>query len=110
MKTSEYIEHHEDGYRVRGARVSLDSIVYAFQRGASPESIQRSYPTLTLEEVYGAITYYLANEQEIEDHLRQSEAGYEREAEERRQQLRRANPELYRKLAAARAGREMARG
>lgn len=109
MKTSEYIEHNGDGYRVRGTRVSLDSIVYAFQRGASPESIQRSYPALTLEEVYGAITYYLANEPQIDDYLRRSEAEHEHEAEKRRQQLRRANPELYRKLAAARGGREMAR-
>ena len=32
---------------------------------------------LTLEQVYGAITYYLAHRPEIDAHLRQDEAEYE---------------------------------
>ena len=50
-------------------RISLDSIVYAFKRGATPESIQRAFPLSTLEEVYGAITFYLAQAQELDAYL-----------------------------------------
>ena len=64
-----YIEHRDGGYWVAGTRVSLDSIVYAFRRGAAPESIKRSFPVLSLEEIYGSITFYLANEQEIDAYL-----------------------------------------
>jgi uncharacterized protein (DUF433 family) len=61
----EYIEKRDGGYRVAGKRVSLDSVVYAFLRGAAPESIAQSYPVLSLEEVYGAIAFYLANQTEL---------------------------------------------
>ncbi len=61
----------QDGYRVAGSRVSLDSIVYAFREGRSPESIVQSYDTLSLEQVYGAIAFYLSCRQEIDDYLKQ---------------------------------------
>ena len=61
-------------YRIGGTRVSLDSIVYAFRRGESPETICQNFELLHLEEVYGAIAYYLANQAEIDAYLiRQSE-------------------------------------
>jgi len=58
-------------------RVSLDSIVYAFLDGHTAESIQQSFPLLTLEQVYGAITYYLAHWETIEAYLREQEAAFE---------------------------------
>jgi uncharacterized protein (DUF433 family) len=51
-----YVEQRDGGYWMTGTRISLDSLVYAFKRGAAPESIQRAFPLLTLEEIYGAIT------------------------------------------------------
>jgi hypothetical protein len=52
----------------------LDSVVVAFQQGESAETIQQQYPSLTLEEVYGAITYYLGHQDEVDAYLtRQSE-------------------------------------
>ena len=54
-----YVEQREDVYWVAGTRVSLDSIVYAFLEEQTAESIARSFPVLTLEQVYGAITFYL---------------------------------------------------
>jgi uncharacterized protein (DUF433 family) len=50
-----YVEKRDGGYWIKGTRISLDSIVYAFQRGAAPETIRRSFPLLSLEEVYGAL-------------------------------------------------------
>lgn len=94
----EYIEHRNGGYYIAGKRISLDSIVYAFRRGAAPESILRSFPLLTLEEIYGAITYYLAHQSEVDAYLVQEEAEYEK----MRQASREAYPEWYEKLDRAR--------
>lgn len=65
----DYVEEHGDGYRVAGTRVSLDSIVYAFQSRQSPETIVHSFPSLQLEQVYGAITDYLGHRAEVEAFL-----------------------------------------
>ncbi|HKE26471.1 MAG TPA: DUF433 domain-containing protein [Bryobacteraceae bacterium] len=61
----EYIEERDSNYYVAGTRISLDSIVHAFRRGESPEAICQNFELLRLEEVYGAIAYYLANQAEI---------------------------------------------
>jgi uncharacterized protein (DUF433 family) len=77
VTTKQYIEEQEGCYRLVGKRVSLDSIVYAFLAGQSPESIAQSFPVLTLEEVYGAITFYLANRKAIDVYLSQGEQLFE---------------------------------
>ena len=46
-----YVDFRSGGYYVAGTRVSLDSIVYSFRSGDSPETIQRNFNTLTLEQV-----------------------------------------------------------
>lgn len=69
----EYIETRDGGYYVAGTRVSLDSIVHAFRRGESPETICQNFDTLRLEEVYGAVAYYLANEANIDAYLAKQE-------------------------------------
>ena len=58
--------------------MSLDSVVVAFQDGHSPESIRQQYPALTLEAVYGAVTYYLAHRSEVESYLRRQEQVWNR--------------------------------
>jgi uncharacterized protein (DUF433 family) len=65
----EYIEEREGSYYVAGTRISLDSIVHAFRRGESPETICQNFELLGLEEVYGAITYYLANQVDVDAYL-----------------------------------------
>jgi uncharacterized protein (DUF433 family) len=87
-----YVEQYEGGYWVRGTRVSLDSIVYRFLDGLSPESIADSFPVLTLEQVYGAIAYYLGHRAEIDAYLRVAEA------EDEALRVRTDNPRLSRKL------------
>ena len=96
--TNQYIEKRDEVYWVAGTRVSLDSVVYAFRRGASPESIQRSFPLLTLEQVYGAITFYLARQSEIDTYLRRGDE----ELERTRAAAREADPDFYKKLEVAR--------
>jgi hypothetical protein len=58
----------------------------------------RSFPLLTLEEIYGAVTYYLAHKTEVDEYLKREEAEFERF----RQEQRREHPEFYAKLDALR--------
>lgn len=101
-----YVEQRDSGYYVAGERVSLDSLVYAFRRGASPESIRRSFPVLTLEQVYGAIAYYLAYEREIDAYLEESERQAVAQGAEINARARAAKPELCERLEKARLTRE----
>ncbi len=57
--------------RVTGTRVSLDSVIYAFSEGATPEEIVQQYPTLNLKDAYAVINYYLQNQTEVEKYLTQ---------------------------------------
>ncbi|MDX2151603.1 MAG: DUF433 domain-containing protein [Bryobacteraceae bacterium] len=67
--TKAYVEERDGNYYVAATRVSLDSIVLAFQRGESPEAIRQNFEVLTLEEVYGAIAFYLANQDAVDAYL-----------------------------------------
>jgi uncharacterized protein (DUF433 family) len=98
----DYVELRDSGYWVKGTRISLDSIVYAFKRGAAAASIKRSFPLLTLEEIYGAITFYLSHEQAVDDYLKHSEKQFELKAKEMNAQARAANPELFKRLERSR--------
>jgi uncharacterized protein (DUF433 family) len=75
----EYVELRDSGYYVAGTRISLDSIVYPFKQGGSPEAILRSFPLIgSLENVYGAITFYLANREAVEAYICEQERLSER--------------------------------
>ncbi len=93
-----YVEKNDEGFWIAGKRISLDSIVYAFRRGQSPESIRRSFPLLNLEEIYGAIAFYLANQIEIDEYLIQEE----KEFEKMRQNSKAANTDWHEKMQKAR--------
>jgi len=69
----EYIEQRDGNYYVAGTRISLDSIVHAFRRGESAETICMNFDLLHLEEVYGAIAYYLANQPCVDLYLMEQE-------------------------------------
>ena len=100
-----YIEFRNDAYWVEGTRISLDSIVYVFQSGLSSESIVQSFPLLTLEQVYGAIAFYLANRPEIDAYLAAEEVAFDTMP----QPLQLTDPDLYNKLVAAKATRQRAK-
>lgn len=70
-----YVRQDENGVlRVGTSRVMLDSVLAGFEQGHSPETIRQQYPALSLEEVYGAITYYLAHREEVNEYLRRQDA------------------------------------
>src|SRR2546430_12908646 len=96
--SKEYVTLNDGVYRIGGTRVSLDSVVYAYRRGASPESIQRSFPSLTLEEVHGALAFYLSHKQDVNKYLTEGE----KEFEKLRQASHEKHADWYERLRRAR--------
>lgn len=94
----EYVRVIEGVYRVGNSRVSLDSLVYLFREGMSAESMVESYPALTLEQVLGALAFYLGNQKEIDRYLAEGQ----RAAQEQHDRSRQTNAELIAKLQRAR--------
>jgi uncharacterized protein (DUF433 family) len=69
-----YVRKNEQGaLRVGELDISFDSVVLAYRQGYSAETIQQLYPALTLEEVYGAVAFYLANQDEVDQYLQRQE-------------------------------------
>src|SRR5436190_9866978 len=68
--------------RVSNTRVTLDTIVSAFNEGLSAEEIAQQYPSVPLADVYYVIGYYLKRSSEVEAYL----AGRQAKAEQVRKQ------------------------
>jgi len=80
-----YVQERDGSYYIAGTRISLDSIVHAFQGGESPEGILRSFPMAgPLVRIYGAITFYLENKEKVEEYLRAQEQRWDALRRERR--------------------------
>ncbi len=94
-----YVEKRKDGgYWVADTRVSLDSLIYAFKDCESAEEIRSNFAVLTLEEVYGSLAYYLANEETLDKYLAESEIEFEKQAQILNDEFKKAKPELYARL------------
>jgi hypothetical protein len=94
-----YVEQRNEGYWITGSRVSLESVVWAFLDGLSPETIATEYfPVLTLEQTYGAIAYYLGHREAVNGYLRQADSEYQTFHQTV------SEPDFTRKLAQARRG------
>lgn len=93
--SSGYVERSDAVYMVTGSRVSLDSIAYAFFSGEPAETIAQAFPVLTLEQVYGTITFYLGHREEIDRYLEERR----REFDRARETARNSDPMFYQKLA-----------
>ena len=83
------IEDRDGTIRLAGSRVPLDTVIYEFNQGATPEQIQDSFPSIALHTIYSAIAFYLEHQAAIDDYLR----GREREAEELRRKIE-SRPEV----------------
>jgi uncharacterized protein (DUF433 family) len=95
--SKEYVENRDGGYFIHGTRISLDSIVFEYRKGSAPEIIAREFELLTLEQVYGAIAFYLGHKNEIDRCLEKSA----REVENVAPPLSQSNPKLFEKLRLA---------
>jgi uncharacterized protein (DUF433 family) len=73
-QTTPLAQEADGTVRLTGSRVTLDTLIGAFQKGATAEQIQDSFPSLSLRQIYGAIAYYLEYETEVETYLRERRA------------------------------------
>ena len=76
-----YVEKVGDAYRITGSRVSLDSVVYAYWNGQSAEGIAQSLSALTLEQIHGALAFYLAHRSEIDGYLQRAQSEFDAQRE-----------------------------
>ncbi|MBY0503012.1 MAG: DUF433 domain-containing protein [Bryobacteraceae bacterium] len=95
----QYVEQRHGGYYLAGTRISLDSVVHAFNEGQSPEAIQEDFPSLKRAQIYGAIAFYLDHQAEINQYL----VDTEREFEGKAIPMAAENPALGERLQRAKA-------
>ena len=69
-----HIEERDGTYYVQGHRVPIISLIYHWNNGADPETIQRKFDTLSLADVYGAIAYYLDHREMLDAHFKEIRA------------------------------------
>ena len=87
MQLEEYFDFlGSDDIRVHGHRIGIESILDDFVLGGlSPTEIQAQFPTLSLEQIYATILYYLHNRQAVDAYLAAwIELGEQMLAEQRR--------------------------
>lgn len=96
---------HEDDHgiiRVAGSRVTLDSVVALFDRGATPEEIVQSFPTLHLGDVYAVLSYVVARRGDVDTYL--ARRGQEEEAAREESERRSPSSDLRTRLLARQRG------
>jgi uncharacterized protein (DUF433 family) len=70
IKLRDYFDFlSEDDIRIKGTRVGIEIILEDYLNAISPEEIAIRYATVTLEQVYATITYYLRNQHKIDQYL-----------------------------------------
>ena len=78
----------DDGVmRVRGTRVTLETVLSAFAEGANTEEIAQRYPSISLADAYRVIGYCLRHASELEPYL-------ERRRQDSRE-IRRSNESIW---------------
>jgi uncharacterized protein (DUF433 family) len=96
---NDYIEQRNNGYYLAGTRISLDSVVYCFNQGQSPEAIQEDFPLLKLSQIYGAIAFYLDHRAQIDSYLADTKWAFD----DAGTPLAVENPALWERLQRAKA-------
>jgi uncharacterized protein (DUF433 family) len=95
MELKSYFEFlSPDDIRIKGTRVGIETVLDDYLNGSSPEEIAVRYRTLTLEQVYATITYYLHNQEEVDAYL----ARWRAYGEAAWQEQQRNPPEFVREL------------
>lgn len=91
--------------RIAGTRVTLDTVVRAFQRGATPEEIAQDYSALSLPDIYAVIAYYLRHRSEVDEYLERRDRDHEELEREikARPEYRELRDRLLARVQAARA-------
>jgi uncharacterized protein (DUF433 family) len=89
--------------RLKGSRIGIETILYEYlDRGHAPEEIAQTYPSLTLEQVYDTILYYLQNRKTISEYMK----NWIEHGHTMREQQRLNPPPVSEKLRQLRAARK----
>lgn len=91
---------------VAGTRVTLDTVVAAFNEGATAEEIAQQYPSLHLADVYSVISYYLRERSIVDAYLNQRQL--EADSLRKQNQTRFDSSEIRDRLLARRKGHSIA--
>ena len=97
----DYVELRDGGYYVAGSRVSLASVIHEYRDGAAPETIRQNFPTLSLEQIHGAIAFYLGHPDETAGYL----SALEKNWDELNRDAQPASAELQQRIEHARKHR-----
>lgn len=63
--------------RIDGSRITVHRIATLYRQGMTAEEIARTYPHLTLGQVYAALAYFHANRDKVEAELAVSDTEYD---------------------------------
>ncbi|OCR02021.1 hypothetical protein BCD67_07540 [Oscillatoriales cyanobacterium USR001] len=92
-----------DDIRLKGTRIGIETILYEYiDRSRTPEEIAQTYPSLTLEQVYATILYYLQNKETTSDYIK----NWIEHGHKMREQQRLNPPPVSEKLRQLRAARQ----
>jgi uncharacterized protein (DUF433 family) len=71
MRIEEYFDFlAPDDIRIKGHRIGIETVLDSYlHHGMTAEQIQEAYPSLSLEEVYATILYYLHNRDQVTEYL-----------------------------------------
>ena len=59
-----------DDIRLKGSRIGIETILYEYiYRSRTPEEIAQTYTSLSLEQVYATILYYLQNQETVSKYI-----------------------------------------
>ena len=93
-QTIEHVQKRSGEYYIASTRIPVGVVIASWKRQTAPERIVEQFPMLSLADVYGAITYYLDHQQELEQHFALLHDEYERE----RLRARDERPEFFSNL------------
>jgi uncharacterized protein (DUF433 family) len=88
--------------RIKGTRVAIEIVIRDWQAGYLPEQIVANYRTLSLEQVFATLTYYLHDKERVDEYMRQGDAIGEAYYQEHLQQ---EPPEVVKRLKLLKAQR-----
>ncbi|MCP4346170.1 MAG: DUF433 domain-containing protein [Desulfobacterales bacterium] len=71
MQLEDYFDFHsKNDIRIKGHRIGIESVLYEYiHRARTPEEIAEHFPTLSLEQIYASVLYYLHNKAQIHTYI-----------------------------------------
>lgn len=71
MQLENYFDFQRpDDIRLKGSRIGIETILYEYiYRARTPEEIAQTWTSLTLEQIYATILYYLHNKEAVSKYI-----------------------------------------